>query len=136
MRPAMQIERRVYVKTEVKIVDLDGSVVDPTIASELYPHIEYRHLATIDSLALLPEEHELTAELASFGDGCLAYRVDAGFGLHKEEADIVRAIRSAGNRRDETGNDVRLTLKEFIEAMQGMGIVLVASLEKEVTGRE
>lgn len=136
MRPAMEMKRYVVVQTAVRIVDLDESVVDPTIISDEYPRIEYRDLAVISSHALLPNDSAMVPELALFGDNCLAYRVDAGTGLHTDEADIVRAIRACGSRKDETGNDVRLTMAEFIEAMQGMGIVLVESLDREVVRSE
>ncbi len=134
MRPVAQVLRQVLIQTEVRIIDLDNTSVDPTIVSSSQPYIEYRDLARIDSIAVEPSASELAMALLPRGDNCLAYTLEVGRGLHKEEMDIVRAWRDMMQRKDETGNNMRLTLREYLEALEGAGVVFVDSLEREVMG--
>lgn len=129
MRPAAQMTQHVYIETIIEVVDLDESVVDPTIVSETQPHVDYRRLFVVGSKATIHDDNLLPQAFDK-----LWYEVFQGSGLRPDELDIVRAVRKADHRKDETGNAVKLTLGEFIEAMKGMGIEFVESLEKEVVG--
>ena len=131
MRPAAQMTQRIYIETIIEVVDLDETVVDPTIVSEAQPHIEYRKLFDVGSKAVVHDDALLPQAMDK-----LWYEVFAASGLRADELDIVRAVRSAGSRKDETGNSVKLTFGEFVEAMKGMGITFVESLDREVVRSE
>lgn len=131
MRPAAQMTQRIYIETIIEVVDLDETVVDPTIVSEAQPHIEYRKLFDVGSKAVVHDDALLPQAMEK-----LWYEVFAGHGLRPDELDIVRAVRAADHRKDETGNSIKLTLGEFIAAMQSMGIEFVESLDREVVRSE
>lgn len=131
MRPVAQITQHIYIETIIQVVDLDETVVDPTIVSDTQPRIEYRKLFEVGSRALIHDDSLLPLAFEK-----LYYEIFQGAALRPDELDIVRAVRAASHRNDETGNRVKRTFGEFIEAMRGMGIEFVESLDREVVRSE